>query len=167
MNSLEEIKRRKFGKFLTAYSLVALIGVVCIVVIKGQIENRLYYVPKTDVNIENGVPLEIGLKEMKPKENIRVGIYDSICIEEDKLFVYLTNYEENEYAMSLFLYDEDKNIYAESGLIGQGQFLPYIQLHKELLQDKEYYLNVAFYNRNDMTSEGSVWIRVGKLEERD
>lgn len=167
MNSLKEIRQRKFIKFIIAYGLVAFMGVVCITIVKGQIEKRSYYVPKTDVNAERGVPTEIGLKEIKPKENIRIGIYDSIYIEEDRLFVYLTNYKESEYAMSVFLYDEDKNMYAHSGLIRQEQFLPYIQLDKELLQDKEYYMNIVFYNINDMTNEGSIWIRVGKLAKRD
>ena len=167
MNSLKEIRRRKFIKLIIAYSLVAVVGAIGIVMIREQIEKRSYYVPKTDANAEYGVPLQINLQEVKPKENIRIGIYDSIHIEDDRLFVYLTNYKENDYAMSIFLYDEDKNVYAESGLIWQEQFLPYLQLDKELLQEKEYYMNVAFYNINDMTSEGSIWIRVGKLAERD
>lgn len=167
MNSWKEVRQRKLIKLIIAYGLVAFIGVVCIMIIRGQIEKRSYYVPETDVNAEPGVPLEIGLREMKPKENMRIGIYDSIYVEEDRLFVYLTNNKENEYAMNVFLYDEDKNIYAESGLIWQEQFLPYIQLDKELLQDKDYYMNVVFYNIKDMTNEGSIWIRVGKLTERD
>lgn len=167
MNSWKEIRQRKLIKLVIAYGLVAFMGVVCIIIIREQIEKRSYYVPERDVNAESGVPLEIGLREMKPKENMRIGIYDSIYIEEGRLFVYLTNDKENEYAMNVFLYDEDKNLYAQSGLIWQEQYLPYLQLDKELLQDKDYYMNVVFYNIKDMTNEGSIWIRVGKLEERD
>ena len=167
MNSLREIKRRKLCKMILAYGLVAFIGVICFLKIREQREEWSYYVPKTDEHAESGIPLQVGLKEIKPKENVRIGIYDSIYIEDDKLFLYLTNYKESGYAMNAFLYDENKNMYAESGLIWQEQFLPYLQLDKEVLQEKEYYLNIAFYNINDMTSEGSIWIRVGKLQERD
>ena len=48
-----------------------------------------------------------------------------------------------------------------------GTVLPYLLLDKKLLEDKDYYMNVVFYNINDMTNEGSIWIRVGKLAERD
>ena len=122
MNSWKEVRQRKLIKLVIAYGLVAFLGVICIIIVKEQMEKRSYYVPKTDVNVESGVPLGIDLREMKPKENMRIGIYDSIYIEEDKLFLYLTNDKENQYAMNVFLYDEDKNLYAQSGLIWQEQY---------------------------------------------
>ena len=48
-------------------------------------------------------------------------------------------------------------------MIKQEQYLPYLLPEKDLVQGKEYYINVAFYNMNDMTSEGSIWIRIGEI----
>ena len=162
MNSFEKIRKKKFCQLMIAYGLVTFLGVICSIVIKEEIEKRSYYIPKEDVNVEYGVPGQVELKELQPKENIRLGISNSVYVEEEKLYVYLTNFKENEFAMNAFLYDEEKNIYAESGMIWQEHYLPYLQLDKELLSGKEYYINIAFYNRNDMTSEGSIWIRVGE-----
>ena len=77
----------------------------------------------------------------------------------------MTNYKESEVTISALLYDEDKNLYAESGMIKQEQYLAYLLPQKDLIQGKEYYINVAFYNKDDMTSEGSIWIKIGEISQ--
>ena len=163
MNSFDEIRKKKRIKLILGYGLAVLGGILCIILLNVQIEKNAYYIPEADVNAEAGVPLQMELEELNPKEKVRIGFLNPVYTEEDKLYLYLTNYKENEVTISAFLYDEDKTLYAGSGMIKQGQYLPYLLLEEELLQGKEYYINVAFYNRNDMTSEGSIWIRIGEI----
>lgn len=167
MNSFKKIKWRKNGFIIVAYGLVVFLGMVCMIKIGERIGKKDYYVPKAEENAEYGIPLNVELEELIPKENIRIGFYNPVYVEDEKLYVYLTNYKECGVAISAFLYGEDKSIYAQSGMIRQGQFLPYLLLDKELLCDKEYYLNVAFYNINDMTNEGSIWIKIGKIRDEN
>jgi hypothetical protein len=163
MNSFEEIRKKKRIKLILGYGLAVLFGIICIILLKAHIEKRAYYIPKADENAESGIPLQVELEELNPEENLRIGFHNPVYIQQDKVYVYLTNYKENEVTISAFLYDEDKNLYAESGMIKQEQYLPYLLLEKDLVQGKEYYINVAFYNMNDMTNEGSIWIRIGEI----
>lgn len=166
MNSFEKVRWKRLVR-LIEYGLVVLLGVICIIELGKYIGEKPYYVPEADVNVEYGIPFQVELEELIPKENIRIGFHNPVYIEKEKLYVYLTNYKECEVAISAFLYDEDKNMYASSGKIKSGQFLPYLLLDQELLQGKEYYINIAFYNINDMTSEGSIWIKIGELRKGD
>ncbi len=163
MNSFEEIRKKKRIKLILGYGLAVLVGILCIILIMVHTGKNAYYVPEEDVNAEDGVPLQVELEELNPKENVRIGFHNPVYTQEGKVYVYLTNYKENEVTISAFLYDEDKNLYAESGMIKQEQYLPYLLPEKDLVQGKEYYINVAFYNMNDMTSEGSIWIRIGEI----
>lgn len=163
MNSFDEIRKKKLVKYILGYGLAVLFGVICVILLKVHLEKQAYYIPKADVNAETGVPLQVELEELNPKEKVRIGFHNPVYIQQDKLYVYLTNYKENKVTISALLYDEDKNLYAESGMIKQEQYLPYLLLKKDLVQGKEYYINVAFYNVNDMTSEGSIWIRIGEI----
>lgn len=163
MNSFDEIRKKKLIKLICGYGLAALGGIICVILLKAHIGKNTYYIPETDINAENGVPIQVELEELNPKEKVRIGFHNPVYAEEDKVYVYLTNYIENEVTISAFLYDEDKNLYAESGMIKQEQYLPYLLLEKELVQEKEYYINVAFYNMNDMTSEGSIWLKIGEI----
>lgn len=167
MNSFEKIRRKKLAGIITAYGLVILLGIICMLELRERIGKRQYYVPEAEENAEYGIPLHVELEELKPKEKIKIGFHNPVYVEDDKLYVYLTNYKENEVAISAFLYDEDRKMYAGSGMIQQEQFLPYLLLDKELLCEKEYYINIAFYNTSDMTSEGSIWIRIGELVEKE
>ena len=166
MNSFEKIRWKRLARVI-AYSLVVLLGVICILELGKYIGKKPYYVPEAEVNVEYGIPLQVELEELIPKENIRIGFHHPVYIEKEKLYMYLTNYKECEVAISAFLYDEDRNMYASSGMIKPDQFLPYLLLNQELLYEKEYYINIAFYNINDMTSEGSIWIKLGKLRNGD
>lgn len=163
MNSFDEIRKKKRIKLILGYGLAVLGGIICIILLKVHIEKNAYYIPKEDVNAEAGVPLQVKLVELNPKEKVRIGFHNPVYTQENKVYVYLTNYKENEVTISAFLYDEDKNLYAESGMIKQEQYLPYLFPEKDLVQGKEYYINVAFYNANDKTSEGSIWIRIGEI----
>lgn len=163
MNSFEEIRKKKRIKLILGYGLAVLVGILCIILIMVHTGKNAYYIPKADVNAEAGIPFEVELEELNPKENVRIGFHNPVYTQEGKVYVYLTNYKENKVTISAFLYDEDKNLYAESGMIKQEQYLPYLLPEKDLVQGKEYYINVAFYNMNDMTSEGSIWIRIGEI----
>lgn len=163
MNSFERIKWKKVACKIIVYVLVVLLGIICLAELRERREERQYYVPKAEKNAEQGIPLQVELEELIPKENIRIGFHNPVYVEDDRLYVYLTNYKASEVAISCFLYDEDMNLYAGSGMIKQDWFLPYLVPDKELLYDKQYYLNIAFYNINDMTNEGSIWIKIGEL----
>ena len=163
MNSFEQIRKKKRIKIILGYGLAVLGGILCMILLKVHIGKNAYYIPEADANAEDGVPLQVELEELNPKEKVRIGFHNPVYTLEDKVYVYLTNYKENEVTISAFLYDEDKNLYAESGMIKQEQYLPYLLPEKDLVQGKEYYINVAFYNMNDMTSEGSIWIRIGEI----
>lgn len=148
---------------MIAYGLVVLLGIVSIMLLWQRIGKKTYFIPNADEHAVFGIPSQIELEELNPKDNIRIGFHNPVYVEEDKLFIYLTNYQDSEVTISAFLYDEDRDMYADSGMILQGQYLPYLSLSKELKADKEYYVNVAFYNTDDMTSEGSIWLKVGEL----
>ena len=165
MNSFDEIKKKKRVKYILAYGLTVIIGIICIILFKEYIEKKSYYIPVADTNAASGIPLNMELEQLNPKENIRIGFHNPVYTQEDKVYVYLTNYKESEVTISALLYDEDKNLYAESGMIKQDQYLAYLLPQKDLIQGKEYYINVAFYNKNDMTSEGSIWIRIGEISQ--
>lgn len=167
MNSFDEIRKEKLVKRILGYGLVVLFGIICIILLKALIEKRAYYIPKADVNAEVGVPPQVELEELNPKEKVRISFHNPVYIQQDKMYVYLTNYKENEVTISALLYDEDKNLYAESGMIKPEQYLPYLILERDLLEGKDYYINVAFYNMNDMTSEGSIWIRIGEIAQEE
>ena len=163
MDSFEKIRRKKLACIIMVYALTVLLGVICIMTLKEYLEEKRYYIPETDKNAEYGIPSDVELEELTPKEKIRIGFHNNVYVEEDKLYVYLTNYKESEVLISAFLYDEDKKMYANSGIIKQEHFLPYLIIDNELMYGKEYYLNIAFYKMEDMTSEGSIWIRIGEL----
>lgn len=163
MNLFEKTGQKKFGKYMIAYGLVVLLGAVSIMLLWQRIGKKTYYVPDAEENAVYGIPSQIELEELNPKDNIYIGFHNPVYVEEDRLYVYLTNYKESEVTISAFLYDEDKKMYASSGMIMQGQYLPCLLLNEELSAGKEYYVNVAFYNRNDMTSEGSIWVKVGEI----
>ena len=127
MNSFEKIRCKKLGFISIVYGLIALLGVICMMELGERIEKRRYYIPQAEENVEDGIPCEVELEELIPKENIRIGFHDPVYVEEEKLYVYLTNYKECEVLISAFLYDEDKNMYASSGIIRQEQFLPTIR----------------------------------------
>lgn len=148
---------------MIAYVLIVLLGAVTIMLLWQRFGKKTYFVPDADENAVHGIPGQVELEELKPKDTICIGFHNPVYIEEDRLYLYLTNYKESEVTISAFLYDEEKKMYAGSGMIFQEQHLPYLQLNEELSAGKEYYVNVAFYNRNDMTSEGSIWIKVGEL----
>lgn len=163
MDSFEKMRRKKLVSIIVVYGFVILLGMFCVMAVKDRIEKKRYYVPETEENAEAGIPSGVKLEELRPKENIRIGIQNPVYAEEDKLYVYLANYKESEVAISAFLYDEDMIMHADSGMIWQEQYLPYMILDGELSGGKEYYLNIAFYNVNDMTSEGSIWVKVGEI----
>lgn len=148
---------------MIAYGLVVLLGIVSIMLLWQRIGKKTYFIPNADEHAVFGIPSQIELEELNPKDNIRIGFHNPVYVEEDRLYVYLTNYKESEVTISAFLYDEEKKMYAGSGMIFQEYHLPYLQLNEELSAGKEYYVNVAFYNKNDMTSEGSIWLKVGEL----
>lgn len=163
MDSLNRIRWKRIGIRIVTYGLIMLLGIAGLFVVKEHRQKNTYYVPKQEKDVEQGIPLQMELEELNPTDQIRIGFHHPVQVEDDKVFAYLTNYRENEVAISAFLYDEDKNLYANSGMIKPGQHLPYLTLSRELKQGTMYYINVAFYNTNDMTSEGSIWIKIGEL----
>lgn len=164
MNSFEKMRYRKLGRMIITYGLIVLLGIICAMKLSGYIRKHRYYIPEAEPNAECGIPPYAELEELNPKETIRIGFRNPVHTEGDKLYVYLTNYKESEVSISAILYDEDKNIYAGSGMIKKGYFLPYLRLDKDLLCGKEYYIKVVFYNTKDMTNEGSIWIKIGEIE---
>lgn len=164
MDSLNKIRWKKACKWIAVYGLIVAFAILSAWFLKEQNKRNTYYIPKEEINAEDGIPEQVKLEELNPTKNIRIGFHNPVYVEGEKVYVYLTNYKENEVAISAFLYDENKELYAESGMIKQEQYLPYLVLDKETEAGKEYYINVAFLNEKDMTSEGSIWIRIGALE---
>ena len=164
MDSLNRMRWKRICTRIVIYGATALFLAAGLLLLQEQIKNKSYYVPKEEKNVQPGIPLQTELEELMPTEEIRIGFHNPVYVEDDKVFVYLTNYKENQVAISAFLYDEEKNLYANSGMIKQEQHLPYLTLKDELKCGTMYYINVAFYNTNDMTSEGSIWIRIGELQ---
>lgn len=163
MDSLNRIRWKRIGTRIVIYGLAALFGALGLLLLKEPVLNRSYYVPKEEENVQPGSPAQLELEELMPTENIKIGFHHPVYVENGKVYVYLTNYKENEVAISAFLYDEEKELYASSGMINRDRHLPYLTLSRELKQGTMYYINVAFYNTNDMTSEGSIWIKIGEL----
>ena len=163
MDSLNRIRWKRIGTRIVIYGLVALLGAAGLLLLKEPILNQSYYVPKEEENVQPGSPEQLELEELMPTEDIKIGFHHPVYVENGKVYVYLTNYKENEIAISAFLYDEEHELYASTGMINQDRHLPYLTLNRELKQGTMYYINVAFFNTGDMTSEGSIWIKIGEL----
>ena len=163
MDSFNKVRWKRMSIRIAIYGFVAVLSAVGLFMIREQIKKKSYYVPKEEKNVQHGIPSQMELEELMPTEDIKIGFHHPVSVEGDKVYVYLTNHKENEVAISAFLYDEEHELYASSGMINQDRHLPYLTLIRELKQGTMYYINVAFFNTDDMTSEGSIWIKIGEL----
>lgn len=166
MNPFDRIRLRRMLGGIGTCILVVILGIFCVMtVVKMKEGSKQYYIPAHDENALRGVPGQVALEEITPKEGMKIGFSIPPLYREDRLYINLTNYEENDFYLSALLYDDQKHFVADSGLIDNGEYLPYLIIEKRLDVNADYLLKVVAYHKDKMTNEGSVWIRVLVTEE--
>ena len=92
MDSLNRVRWKRICIRIVLYGAAAFFLAAGLLLLKEQITEKSYYVPKEEQNVQPGIPLQMELEELTPTEEIRVGFHNPVYVEDDKVFVYLTKY---------------------------------------------------------------------------
>lgn len=88
--------------------------------------------------------------------NCRVSIDASPKADENRLYVYFTNSEENTVWLKLVIYDDNENEISASGIIRNGEYVKAVKLNRAVTSGEELNAKILTYEPDTYYSLGSV-----------
>lgn len=122
-------------------------------------ETPTYVPPAFDSSAEKGVPKLDNVTDYKDfdAKNYRFSLCAKPVLSDDKLEVYLTDPDDSGVLLKIRVLDENDDIIGESGLIGQGEYLPTVTIKRQVSMAK---LKIMAYEPETFYSAGGVVINI-------
>ena len=151
--------------------LVVMIGVLLFrgtgnsepVVIIGDFEE-----PSLDLAAVEGKPEKIDEKlnyqDIVIEDRVKVGMCGNLYLDENKVNIYLTSYETNEFYCKVKLYNEDE-LLGETGLIKPGEYVTSLVLDVVPSETTPLTAKILTYEPDTYYSKGSISANIGIIVE--
>ncbi|MCR5635644.1 MAG: hypothetical protein K6F76_00470 [Clostridiales bacterium] len=136
---------------------VSVIFAVVVLFVTSNAANPNFTPPPFDGNAVTGTPVldsDSGYGEADATA-YKVGVCGKIATDNNNAFIYLNNLPENNVWIKARIFDTNGEIIGESGLIKQGEYLPYVTLSR-VPEDNKLTVKVMAYEPDTYHSAGAV-----------
>ena len=150
------VKSLRFWIFAALFSCI-----IMMVFLTGNTKTPTFTPPDFDPQAHAGIPVTTGDVAYVSVEfaGYQVGMTRGISLQNDKAYIFFTNFSSNDVWMKLRIYDSAENILGESGLIKPDEYIEYISLKTDICEN-EVIVKVMCYEPETYYSAGSVQISV-------
>ena len=125
-------------------------------------EKKQFVEPQFESNYKDGIPDVERFEErlLKVDEGYTFYVNPSPIFHNDSLLVNFTSVNSNKVLLKLRVFDSQKNLIGETGVLKAGQFLDYVKLDNSIKDGDEITFVVMGYEKDSYLSAGSVSVKV-------
>lgn len=138
---------------------ILIILILIIVYLIFHIKNKSKFIkPEFEQNITTTIPENLDYKSsiIDISDGYSIYIDGMPRINKNKLIINFISIEDNNVWIKIRIFDEEKNIIAESGLIKPGEYLESIKIDKSVAENDDITYMIIGYEIDNYKSAGTV-----------